>query len=359
VRNKADAATGTEVGQLLDGGRFMGLPLMVAVFTTLTLIFDGFDIQAIAFAAPRLMVEWGIDRSHLTPVLGAGLLGMAFGALGIGAVGDHLGRRRALIASVIVVAIGSWISAYATGPGELAVYRLITGIGLGGTLPNAAALIAEFAPLAVRNVVLSITVVGVPIGGMIGASVAADVIPAHGWRSIFIAGAVLPALLAFAMLFWLPESPRFLAARSERWPQLATLLNRLTRSGRFQPSGPFHTREQAATRVGVAALFMRQFRYDTLLVWLIFFTNVFAVYAIFGWLPTVLAGAGLELATAIRGSLVFNLGGVFGALAGAVLMNRIGSRITLTAFGSVRSSAHSLPRSCLWSRVAACFTCSP
>jgi AAHS family 4-hydroxybenzoate transporter-like MFS transporter len=305
----------------------------VATFTTLALIFDGFDIQAIAFAAPRLLVEWGIDKPHLTPVIGAGLLGMAFGALGIGAIGDHFGRRRALIASVIVVALGSWLSAYATSPTELAIYRLVTGIGLGGTLPNAAALIAEFAPLAVRNVVLSVTVVGVPIGGMIGASIAADVIPAYGWRSIFIAGAILPALLAIAMLLWLPESPRFLAARPGRWPQLAKLLNRLTRSDRFHPSGPFHIREQPAAHVGIAALFTREFRYDTLIVWLIFFTNVFAVYAFFSWLPTVLAGAGLELATAIRGSLVFNLGGIFGALTNAVLMNRIGSRATLTVFG--------------------------
>lgn len=333
MRVEASSAPGVDVGTLLDSNRFRGLPLLVAVFTTLTLVFDGFDIQSIAFAAPRLLTEWGIDRPALAPVLAAGLLGMALGGLVLGALGDYVGRRRALLMSVALVAVGSWLSTYATSSGELGLYRLVTGIGLGGTLPNATALIAEFAPLAVRNLVITVTVVGVPIGGMIGASVAGEIIPAHGWRSIFAVGAILPGLLTVAMLLWLPESPRFMAARKERWPQLAVLLNRVTRSNAYSGDGPFYVREHVAARVGVAALFTRQFRYDTLVVWLIFTTNVFAAYAIFGWLPTVLSSAGLPLATAIHGSLTYNLGGVLGSLAGAVTMNRFGSRPVLLVFG--------------------------
>lgn len=323
-----------DVGQLLDTIRFTGLPVLVAVFTTLTLVFDGFDIQAIAFAAPALLSDWGIDRPTLAPILAAGLLGMGIGGLAIGAIGDYIGRRPALIASMALVAIASLMCAYASNPGELALWRLLTGIGLGGTLPNATALIAEFAPLKVRNLTVTITVVGVPIGGILGASVAAEVIPAFGWRSIFVAGAVLPALLTVAMLFWLPESARFLAVRKERWPELARLLNRLTASRRFHGREQFQIREpqQAVSRAGVAALFTREFRYDTVVVWIIFLTNVFAAYALFSWLPTVLSAAGLPLTTAIRGLLVFNVGGVFGALAGATLMSRFGSRRVLTIF---------------------------
>ena len=95
--------------------RFIGLPLAVAVFTTLSLVFDGFDIASISFAAPQLLEEWGLDRKALAPVLAAGLLGMALGALVLGALGDYVGRRRALIVSMSLVALGSWLSVYATG----------------------------------------------------------------------------------------------------------------------------------------------------------------------------------------------------------------------------------------------------
>jgi AAHS family 4-hydroxybenzoate transporter-like MFS transporter len=323
-----------EVGQLLDTGRFAGLPALVAVFTTLTLVFDGFDIQAIAFAAPSLLAEWGLGRPTLAPVLAAGLLGMGLGGLALGPAGDRIGRRRALIASLVLVSLASLATSVASNPSELALCRLLTGVGLGGTLPNAAALIAEFTPLTVRSLAVTVTVVGVPIGGILGASVAAEIIPAFGWRAIFIVGGVLPGLLAVAAMFLLPESPRFLTVTRERWPELARVLNRLTRSQRYRGDAEFHIQESrlASGRTGVAVLFTREFRFDTLMVWMILFTNVFAVYAIFNWLPTVLSAAGFPLATALHGSLVFNLGGVFGALAGAALMSRFGSRPVLSMF---------------------------
>jgi AAHS family 4-hydroxybenzoate transporter-like MFS transporter len=335
--NPIAGATGSavEVGPLLDNGRFVGLPLLVSIFTTLTFVFDGFDIQAIAFAAPKLLTEWGIDKAALAPVLAAGLIGMAIGASCLGALGDYLGRKRALIASLSLVAIGCWLSAHASGLDELAIFRLLTGIGLGGCLPNAAALIVEFAPLHVRNVVMSITVVGVPIGGLLGAWLAGALIPAFGWRSIFMVGAILPAILVVTMIFGLAESARFLAVSPARWPQLAQLLNRLTKSSRYRPEGPYHIAEKASGKVGVAALFAPEFRHDTALVWLIFFTNVFAVYAFFGWLPVVISSTGLPLSAALHGALVFNLGGVVGSIVSSALLNRAGSRGILTILGII------------------------
>jgi AAHS family 4-hydroxybenzoate transporter-like MFS transporter len=326
-----------DVGQLLDTGRFVGLPLLVATFTALTLVFDGFDIQAIAFAAPALMADWGMERAALAPVLAAGLLGMGLGGLVGGALGDRIGRRGALIGSMALVSAASLLSAFAESPTELLLWRLLTGIGLGGTLPNAAALISEFAPRNVRTMAVTTTVVGVPVGGMLGALVAAELIPAFGWRSIFIAGAILPGVLVVAMLFLLPESARFLTARSPRKAQLAKLLNRLVGTQQFTGAESFYLVEpqQVPGRTGVGVLFTPEFRRETLIVWLIFLTNVFVVYAIFNWLPTVLSAAGLPLTTAIRGSLVFNLGGVLGSLAGAVFITRLGSRSVLTFFGAV------------------------
>lgn len=321
---------------LFEGARFAGLPLLVAILTALAVVFDGFDIQAIAFVAPSLMQEWGMDRAGLAPVLAAGLIGMAVGALLMGNLGDRIGRRRALIGCLMLIALGSWASAQAGDAQELAAWRLLTGLGLGGVLPNATALIVEYAPRRIRNLVVAITIVGVPIGGMLGSAVASAVIPALGWQAVFIIGAALPALLAAAMWVWLPESPRFLATRPDRQPELQRLIRVLRPGwqGRLPPPAP-----RAVERPGVMALLASGYRRETLLIWTIFATNIFSVYCFFNWTPTVLTGQGLALGSALKGALVFNLGGVAGSIVGAWVMNRLGSRPVLLTIGVVGALA--------------------
>jgi AAHS family 4-hydroxybenzoate transporter-like MFS transporter len=332
----SEARPAVEVTSVVDGARFGRYALRVCALTTLALVIDGFDIQAIAFAAPPLMSEWGIDRAALAPILAAGLIGMFVGALVLGVAGDRYGRRRALLASLALMAATSLLAATADGPGPLATYRFLTGLGLGGALPNAAALMVEFAPLAVRTVVMAITVVGVPIGGMLGAAIAARLVPAFGWPSIFVLGGLLPAVLLLAMTWLLPESPHYLARKPHRTRELATVLNRVLGEPRYDGSISFVSRDAApgGERAGPLALFSAEHRRETLLIWLIFFTNVFTVYCYFSWTPTVLTAVGLPLATALRGLLLFNLGGIVGALLGAWWMGRAGSRTVLLALAA-------------------------
>jgi MFS transporter, AAHS family, 4-hydroxybenzoate transporter len=334
-----------EVTAVIDGARFGPCALTVSVITTLALVFDGFDIQAIAFAAPKLMSEWGMDRAALAPIFAAGLLGMFVGALVLGIAGDRYGRRRALLASIALMAASSLLAATADGPAPLATYRFLTGLGLGGALPNATALMVEFAPLAIRTVVVAITVVGVPIGGMLGAAIAARLVPALGWPSIFVLGGVLPGILLLAMAWWLPESPQYLARRPQRAKELARTLNRVLGERRYDGSQRFTNRDArgAGERAGPLALFSAEHRRETLVLWLIFFTNVFTAYCYFSWTPTVLTAVGLSLATALRGLLLFNLGGVIGALLGAWWMGRAGSRpVLLTLAGAAALSTLAL-----------------
>jgi AAHS family 4-hydroxybenzoate transporter-like MFS transporter len=176
-----------------------------------------------------------------------------------------------------------------------------------------------------------VTVVGVPIGGMVGSIVAGWIVPAFGWRAIFVVGAILPALLAAVLYRWLPESPRYLATRPDRGAELARLVNRVGAGASYDGSEVWTLRGEDGVRPGVKTLFGRGFRYNTLLIWLIFCTNVLAVYSFFNWVPTLLAGAGLPLPLALRGSLMFNLGGVVGSVGGALLMSRLGSRRVITA----------------------------
>jgi AAHS family 4-hydroxybenzoate transporter-like MFS transporter len=322
-----------DLERVLDGAPFGPHTRLVCVLASLALVFDGFDIQAIAFAAPRLLAEWHLDRSDLAFMLAAGLLGMGLGALLLGAAGDRYGRRPALLGCMSLIAAASLFAAVAASRDGLAFCRFLTGLGLGGALPNAAALMVEFAPARWRNVAVAATVVGVPIGGSLGSIVAGALIPRFGWPSVFMVGAVLPALLALVMWRWLAESPRFLSMQPRRQAELLRLLARiagvaaLTGAERWRPA-------ESACRPGLRAVFAPEYRRNTLLIWVIFFSNVLAVYSYFNWTPTLLTGAGLSLTTALRGAFLFNLGGVVAGVAGAALMSRFGSRAVLVAFAA-------------------------
>ncbi|MDY6948623.1 MAG: MFS transporter, partial [Pseudomonadota bacterium] len=219
---------GLDISAVLDRSPFGALQFLVLFFTFVTLVMDGFDIQAIAFAAPALTREWSIERSALGPVLASALLGMALGAALIGQYGDRHGRRNALVASCTLMAVGSLCSAFATQPLQLGIFRFLTGVGMGGAMPNSTALMFEFAPLVWRQVATSVALVGVPLGGMLGAALARAVVPELGWRALFIVGGLIPGVLALFMWRLLPESPRYLSTRPERADELSKLLNRIS-----------------------------------------------------------------------------------------------------------------------------------
>jgi AAHS family 4-hydroxybenzoate transporter-like MFS transporter len=195
----------------------------------------------------------------------------------------------------------------------LALWRFITGIGLGGALTTATALVAEFSPRRFRAQAIGAIQMGAPIGGMTGAALAAELIPSYGWRSVFVVGGAPPVLAAAVMYFVLPESPCFLAAQGQ----------------------------SATGRSGLRALFTPQLRWDTAIVSLAFLTNMYAVYAFFSWAPLVLTSRGFELVTAVRGALVFNLAGIVGVITISLLIARLGSRRPLAVFAFVSAAASS------------------
>jgi AAHS family 4-hydroxybenzoate transporter-like MFS transporter len=320
--------TTVDVGALLDAGRWSAYQKLLVAATALTIIFDGLDNQLLGAAVPAMMREWALPRPAFASVLAAALFGMVIGGFIGGYVGDRFGRRPALLGSVVAFGVLTILVSFAGDVTTLTILRFFAGLGLGGAMPNAAALASEYVPLRRRPFAVTLTIVCIPIGGTLAGFTGALVLPAYGWRALFLIGGSLPLVLAAVLWKLLPESPRYLARQRSRWPELALLLKRL---GHNLPADAafVDSHERAVARASIRSLFAVEYRRDTLALCAAFFFCLLSVYTGTNWVPSLLTSAGFNVATANYGLMAFNLGGVVGAVLGAMSFTRLGSRMTM------------------------------
>jgi AAHS family 4-hydroxybenzoate transporter-like MFS transporter len=339
----ATIATSSEptinVGRLLDDGRWTGYQQRLVALTALAIIFDGADNQLLGTAIPAIMRDWQLARAAFAPVLALGMGGMMIGGAIAGLLGDRIGRKSALIASVFLFGLATAGLATVSGMNSLMIVRFIAGLGLGGAVPNAAALSAEFVPQRHRALAVTLTIVCVPLGGTVAGLLALRVLPTLGWRPLFLIGGAIPMTTALILTAALAESPRYLASHPRRWPELRRLLVRMGHVMATETS--FAQPATAATgRAGPRALLIPEWRRDTVALWCAYFSCLLAVYLGFNWVPSMLTGAGLPSQIGSTGITAFNVGGVFGAIAGALMFPRAGSRATMiTMVGGATISA--------------------
>src|SRR6202166_4093122 len=174
---------------------------------------DGFDVLAISFASPGIAREWGIDRAALGFVLSMELIGMGLGSILLGGVADKVGRRRTLLGCLVVMTSGMIMATRAKGVYDLSVWRVFTGLGIGGMLAAINAVAAEFSNDHRRSLNVSLMAVGYPIGAVVGGFIGALLLKQGDWRMVFAFGAAATAAF-IPLVFWLvPESIAWLCRR--------------------------------------------------------------------------------------------------------------------------------------------------
>lgn len=175
---------------------------------------DGFDVLSSAFASPGISKEWGIPRSALGIVLSAELIGMGFGSIILGSLADKIGRKIDMLICLVIMAIGMYMAHASQGVTEITIWRLITGLGIGGMLAATNAVTAECSSKASRSLAMALYVIGYPVGGVIGGFAAQGwLLVQYDWRAVFLFGAVVTAVMIPLVALLVPETPAFFAAR--------------------------------------------------------------------------------------------------------------------------------------------------
>ena len=293
--------------------------IVVAVTIALNAL-DGFDVLSISYASPGIAQEWGIDRAALGIVLSMELIGMALGSILLGGVADKIGRRPTILGCLVVMAGGMVMATTVRGVVDLSIWRVATGLGIGGMLSAINAVAAEFSNGRRRHLGVSLMSIGYPLGAVFGGIIAARLLQGHDWRSVFYLGATMTAILIPIVIVAVPESVHWLARKQP--PGALELINRaLKRMGHAAiaklPEIPSDVRSRS-----VADIFTPGLVGATVIVTLAYFFHITTFYFIVKWIPKIVVDLGFAPSSA-AGVLVWtNVGGAVGGTVLGVLTQR-------------------------------------
>jgi AAHS family 4-hydroxybenzoate transporter-like MFS transporter len=266
--------------------------------------------------------DLGVETSAFGPVFGTGLLGLMMGALAFGPAADHWGRKPIIIVSTLVFGLFALLTPLSNSLTGLMLYRFLTGLGLGGAMPNIIALTSEYSPKEKRATLITLMFCGFPLGAVLGGLISARLIAIYGWPSVFYLGGVLPLLLLPVLWLGLPESIRFLVARGHRSEALLTIMRRVDPTGEYSAECQWILDEEKVEGSPIKELFMGGRAVGTILLWVVFFSNLLILYFLINWLPAVLQNAGMPIEHAIIATVVLNAGGIVGGLLLGRLVDR-------------------------------------
>jgi AAHS family 4-hydroxybenzoate transporter-like MFS transporter len=323
-----------DIQQFIDQQRLSPFQLFVFALCLLIMLADGFDAAAMGYVVPALAREWGLASHAFGTVLSASLVGLALGALAAGPIADRIGRKPVLVVSVFAFGACSLVCAWADSPAVLTAWRFLTGLGLGAATPVAVTLLSESVPTRHRALLLNGMFCGFTLGAALGGFAAAAIIPAFGWRGVFLLGGVVPVLLALVAAFTLTESARFMVLNRRPPVHVMRVVRRLT--GSVATDMAFLTPTAPPTPAGpggLALVLSRGLRLPTVMLWIAYFMGILVLYLITSWMPTLVKESGVSMRSASLVAALFPLGGTLGALVCGWLMSRMnGHRLVAAAF---------------------------
>jgi benzoate transport len=317
--------TAKDPKSIIDHGA-MSVGQWLAVLVTVGLnAMDGFDVLSISFSSPGIAKDWGVDKATLGWVLSMELVGMAMGSVLLGGVADKIGRRPTILGCLVAMSVGMCGASLAGGVPTLLVWRLLTGLGIGGMLASINAAAAELSSERRRSLAVSLMVIGYPLGGVLGGMIVQRLLSGGTWHDVFIFGGWVTAAFIPIVWFLLPESVAFLDRR--RKPGALEAINRiLTRFG-HEPMDALTPDTAETARRSVMDIFKPGLVLATVLISLGYFAHATSFYFIIKWVPKLVVDMGFQPRAAAGVLTWANVGGA----AGVVIFGLIATRVSLKA----------------------------
>ncbi len=313
--------------KILENNPMTALQYIAVAMCILLNALDGFDVLSIAFGAPGITKEWGITRAALGVVLSMELIGMGVGSIILGGVADKYGRRPIILGSLVVISAGMFLAGTAHGVFDLSIYRLITGLGIGGMLSAISAMAAEYANARFKSMAVSFMAGGFPIGVIVGGIIAGQLLHVYTWRSVFFFGGAVTAVFFVLTWFLLPESVSYLVR--QRPAGALDKINAIMRRMKHQTIDALPDVSLAAgkKKMNYASLFSPAMISVTVLLVIGYFMHIMTHYYFLKWVPKIVVDMGYAPSSA-GGVLVWaNVGGLIACFLLGILTRKISLRI--------------------------------
>ena len=324
------------IDQLVDGQRFGRFNLSLLLWSFLAMFADGYDITALSYAAPVLQKLWHVPKENFGVVMSAHLFGILFGAPLFGLWGDRRGRRSAIVAGSVIYGVASLGVVWTHSVSQIELLRFVTGLGLGGIMPNTIALNSELAPRRLRATLVTLMFVGITVGSsMPGLVVAPNLLPRYGWTVLFFVGGLVPLAVALGLALRLPESVKYLALRPHRRRELLRISRRmrpdlrLSEDAQFLPDSGAESPGAAAT--ALSQIFKGSLGRITPLLWLCFATALMSNFFLNSFLPLIFSGH-IDARHAAIAAGLYSVGGTVGGVLMSALLDRFGVVVIAALF---------------------------
>jgi AAHS family 4-hydroxybenzoate transporter-like MFS transporter len=314
-----------DVARFIDERGVGSFQLVVLALCFVVMIIDGFDAQAVGFVAPLISAEWGVAKASFSQVFAAGLVGMAIGALLFGALADRFGRKTIIIFCFSTFGILTVAKAFVSSIAALDVLQLLAGLGIGGAMPNAIALISEYSPIKRRSLMVTVASAGYSVGASGAGFLTARLAGTYGWQSTFLIGGAAALAMLPVLVVLLPESIRFNILLGAGHSKLLSILRKIDPRLPADIDFELTSSERELAGFPVAHLFREGRKAITIFLWLAVFMDLLVIYYMTSWLPITIHGAGgISVEDAAIAAALFSAAGLFGTPVVGQLMDWFG-----------------------------------
>lgn len=310
------------ITEIFDTSPFSPYQIWVCFLCFCVTFLDGFDLTVIGVALPKIADFLHSKPGALGLALSAGQVGPLVGAVGLGMLADRFGRKQMLFISSLIFGLFTMLTAYITSVEQLALFRFLAGIGLGGAVPNALAFGCEYAPTRMRATLTTTMYAGMAVGSVTAGLSAAYLLPHYGWQSLFLLGGGVPVVIGFLVAILLPESLEFLVRRGKDKRRIRRIVSRIAPAVASDESVEFYSAGKKLPGAPVKHLFSGNRAVTTVLLWVAFFASFYLLWILLSWAPTLLRKSG---ATVQQYSLAFagiNLGSAVATVTIGRLMDK-------------------------------------
>jgi MFS transporter, AAHS family, benzoate transport protein len=314
------------ISKIIDESKFNRFHMTIFILFIAIISFDGFDMVIYGATLPVLMNTLGMNAARAGIIGSYALIGAALGALAFGFLADIIGRKKIIIICAALFSAGTFMTGFTNSPDVFGLFRFITGLGLGGVMPNVVSLATEYAPAKNRAIMIAAIFSGMQIGGILAASISMWLIPLYGWRAVYFVGGI-PLVLIPLMYRFIPESAIYLLARGHL-TGLKSILGKLNKGIEIHNDASYEV-DKRNEKPHLLAIFSEKRALSTIFIWIVYFMNMYMIFGLGTWLPKLMMIAGFGFGSGLLFLLTLNIGALVGSNIAGFIADRIGYKRTL------------------------------